>query len=505
MAKYEANIGLEIHAELKTKTKMFCNSLNNPDERHPNVNICPVCTGQPGTLPVINEEAVNQALKVGLALQSKAAEVTKWDRKNYFYPDLPKGYQISQYDSPLCLGGKLTIPGTGKEIKIRRIHLEEDTGRLLHEGHVGHSLVDFNRAGIPLMELVTEPDLKSGEEASAFSQELRLFLKYLGVSDANLEKGEMRIEANLSLKPVSAKGLGTKVEIKNLNSFKAVREAIDFEIKRQAELLDSGKKVVQETRGWDDAKNATFSQREKEESHDYRYFPEPDLPPLSIDGERLNLLRSALSELPPQKRNRFKTQYGLNGEQINILANDRKLADFFENAVSEFMAWEKVGLDKDSLLYDGLDAGPHPVTEEKQELINLTANYLLTDLAGLLNKASAEIDDIRITAEDFAEFTALIHRKIITSKAGKEVLLEMWQTGADPSLIIRRKNLIKADDLAELETALQNVISENSKAVFDYKKGKKESLQFLIGQAAKKTGGRFEPAVISDLLQKLLK
>jgi len=493
--KYEPVIGLEIHVELKTKTKMFCACKNNPDERHPNVNICPICTGQPGTLPVINREAVNRVIKVGLALKSKISEITKWDRKNYFYPDLPKGYQISQYDNPICVGGALNVPGFNKEIKIRRIHLEEDTGRLIHFGHIGHSLVDFNRAGVPLMELVTEPDLNSGEEVSAFAEELQLILRYLGVSDADMEKGQLRIEANLSLRPPSSKlqapssNLGTKVEIKNLNSFKAARNAIDYEIKRQAKLLESGKKIIQETRGWNESKGETVLQRIKEESHDYRYFPEPDLPPLKIDFGLVEKLKTTLGELPQDKRDRFKKQYGLTSPQINILVNDEKLAGFFENVVSEFI--------------------PHPceirVGDEKQTLINLAANYLLSDFLGFLNEASAKVDDIRISAEDFAEWVGLIHRGVITSRAAKEVLKEMWATGKDPSLIIGEKDLTQVQDINELEKIASKIINENQGAVLDYKQGKETSLQFLIGQIMRETRGKASPKIISDILKKLLK
>jgi len=493
--KYEPVIGLEIHTELKTKTKMFCACKNNPDERHPNVNICPICTGQPGTLPVINREAVNRVIKVGLALKSKISEITKWDRKNYFYPDLPKGYQISQYDNPICVGGALNVPGFNKEIKIRRIHLEEDTGRLIHFGHIGHSLVDFNRAGVPLMELVTEPDLNSGEEVSAFAEELQLILRYLGVSDADMEKGQLRIEANLSLRPPSSKlqapssNLGTKVEIKNLNSFKAARNAIDYEIKRQAKLLESGKKIIQETRGWNESKGETILQRIKEESHDYRYFPEPDLPPLKIDFGLVEKLKTTLGELPQDKRDRFKKQYGLTSPQINILVNDEKLAGFFENVVSEFI--------------------PHPceirVGDEKQTLINLAANYLLSDFLGFLNEASAKVDDIRISAEDFAEWVGLIHRGVITSRAAKEVLKEMWATGKDPSLIIGEKDLTQVQDINELEKIASKIINENQGAVLDYKQGKETSLQFLIGQIMRETRGKASPKIISDILKKLLK
>lgn len=510
MAKYEPIIGLEIHIELKTKTKMFCACKNNPDERHPNVNICPICTGQPGTLPVINREAVDKVIKVGLALKSKISEITKWDRKNYFYPDLPKGYQISQYDNPICVGGTLNVPGFNKEIKIRRIHLEEDTGRLIHFGHIGHSLVDFNRAGVPLMELVTEPDLNSGEEVSAFAEELQLILRYLGVSDADMEKGQLRIEANLSLRSEISNlkpqisNLGTKVEIKNLNSFKAARNAIDYEIKRQAKLLESGKKIIQETRGWNESKGETILQRIKEESHDYRYFPEPDLPPLKIDFGLVEKLKTTLGELPQDKRDRFKKQYGLTSPQINILVNDEKLAGFFENVVSEFLNWEKIGLDKDSLLTKDLNAKPHLVENEKQTLINLAANYLLSDFLGFLNEASAKVDDIRISAEDFAEWVGLIHRGVITSRAAKEVLKEMWATGKDPSLIIGEKDLTQVQDINELEKIASKIINENQGAVLDYKQGKETSLQFLIGQVMRETNGRANPQVVGELLRQVL-
>ena len=529
MTKYEPVIGLEIHAELKTKTKMFCACKNDPDERHPNVNICPVCTGQPGTLPVINKEAINNVIKVGLALKSKISEITKWDRKNYFYPDLPKGYQISQYDNPICVGGEMDIlslremsrrdTGSGKKVKIRRIHLEEDTGRLIHFGHVGHSLVDFNRAGVPLMELVTEPDLNSGEEASAFAEELQLILRYLGVSDADMEKGQLRVEANLSLRKkglnrafssvgrtdsVKESVLGTKVEIKNLNSFKAVRDAIDFEIKRQTKILERGEKIVQQTRGWNESKGETVLQRIKEESHDYRYFPEPDLPPLKIDFGMVEEFKAGLPELPSDKRKRFKSQYDLADNQTDILVNNKKLAGFFENVVSEFLNWEKIGLDKDSLLTKDLDAKPHLVENEKQTLINLAANYLLSDFLGFLNEASAEVDDIKIGAEDFAEWIGLIHRGVITSRAAKEVLKEMWATGKDPSQIIKEKSLVQIKDIDAIQRIASKVITENPKAVEDYKKGKQNSLQFLVGAVMKESRGTARVEITMDILKKLL-
>jgi len=483
---YQSTIGLEIHAELKTKTKMFCGCKNDPDERHPNINICPICTGQPGTLPVINQEAVDKVVKVGLALKSKISEITKWDRKNYFYPDLPKGYQISQYDNPICVGGTLEykIQNTKYKIHIRRIHLEEDTGRLIHFGHVGHSLVDFNRAGVPLMEFVTEPDLNSGEEASAFAQELQLILRYLGVSDADMEKGQMRVEANLSLKPLGSKEFGTKVEIKNLNSFKAARNAIDYEVKRQTSLLEHGKKVIQETRGWNESKGETILQRTKEESHDYRYFPEPDLPPLNTNIETIKEFEAGLPELPSDKRKRFKLEYSMADSQINILVNNKKLAGFFENVVSELMESEE---------------------NDKKKLINLSANYLLGDFLGLLNEASAEVDDIRIGAEDFAEWIGLIHRGVITSRAAKEVFKEMWATGKDPSQIIKEKNLVQIQDTSEIEKIATKVIAENFKAAEDYKKGKEASLQFLVGAIMKESRGTARAEIAVEILKKLLK
>ncbi len=488
---YEPVIGLEIHAELKTKSKMFCACKNDPDERDPNVNICPVCTGQPGTLPAINEAAVNHVVRVGLALGSEIGRLTKWDRKNYFYPDLPKGYQISQFDKPICLGGELALLDSGRKIKIRRVHLEEDTGRLAHFGHIGHSLIDLNRAGMPLMELVTEPDLKSGEEASGFAKELRLILKYLGVSDAEMEHGQMRVEANLSLKKPDG-GLGVKVEVKNLNSFKTVRDAIDFEIGRQTKILDEGKKVVQETRGWNESKGETVSQRIKEESHDYRYFPEPDLPPLEIDSVLVEKFKADLPELPADKRKRFKTEYGLAVAQADILAADAKLADFFEEAVSE---------SEDAME----DVGAAPSKKEKSALATLAANYVLGDFLSLLNEASASADDTRITAENFGELMALVHQNQITSTAAKEILKEMWATGENPSRIVEEKNLSKIDDAGIIEKVIEKVITANQKAVEDYKNGKEASLQFLVGVAMKELKGAAEAKTVADALKKFLK
>ena len=391
---YKTVIGLEIHIELKTKSKMFCSCKNDPGEKHPNVNVCPICMGHPGTLPVINEEAVRKVIKTGLALNCQILEYSKFDRKNYFYPDLPKGYQISQYDKPLCVNGYLKLSESKPQtIKIRRIHLEEDTGKLIHPENADYSLVDFNRAGIPLMELVTEPDMHSAKEAREFAENLHLIMHYLNVSDADMEKGEMRVEVNISLAQKEGE-LGTKVEIKNLNSFRAVERGIDYEIKRQTELLERGEKVIQETRGWDDVKGITVSQREKEEAHDYRYFPEPDLPPLHHSKEFINEIKSEIPELPQQRRERFAKEYELDEKSIETLTYNKDLGEYFEKVISEF---------------------PPKLPQEKLlKLIKFASKRIITELQGLLKGASVTADNFLITPEDFAQFI------ILTSSIGPQ-------------------------------------------------------------------------------------
>ena len=478
--KYQTIIGLEIHVELKTKSKMFCSSPNNPEEKEPNTNICPVCMGHPGTLPVINEEAVKKVIKTGLAFGCQIPETSKFDRKNYFYPDLPKGYQISQYDLPLCKDGFLEIGG--KKIRIRRVHLEEDTGKLIHKK--GYSLVDFNRAGIPLMELVTEPDITGAEEAKKFAEELQLILRYLDISNADPEKGELRVEVNISLSSESEK-LGTKVEIKNLNSFWAVEQAIDYEIERQGKILNSGKKIIQETRGWDAARGITVGQREKEEAFDYRYFPEPDLPPLNFKKEEIEKIKAEIPELPHQRRARFKREYELDTKSIEIFIRNKELGEYFEKVVSEFeskLSHEKIF-----------------------KLIKLTANYLISDLQGLLGRASVVAKDFLITPENFAEFTTLIYEGKISSKIAKMILMEMFKTGADPSHIIEEKGLSLISDEVEIDKIVKEVISKNQKAVSDFQKGKGNALQFLIGKVMQKTKGKANPEIVRKILTKFLK
>ena len=459
-------IGLEIHVELKTKTKMFCGCLNDPDEKHPNINVCPVCMGYPGVLPVINREAVKNVLKVGSALGGNPpAGGSQFDRKNYFYPDLPKGYQISQYKYPLVEGGELN------GVKIRRIHLEEDAGKLLHQGE--GSLIDFNRAGIPLMELVTEPDITSGKDARSFCEEFQLVLRYLGVSDTDMEKGQMRCEVNISL------NMGTKVEIKNLNSFRAVEKAIDYEISRQTGILEKGEEVDQETRGWNEEKGQTFSQRKKEEAHDYRYFPEPDLP--ALNPVMLDLGGFAIPELPSQKRGRFKREFGLKDEQIEILVRDKKLSDFFEAVVSETK-----------------------IEAKKTSSIELIFNYLSSDLIGLMNEKYLNWEELAVSPHAFGELMAMISKKEISSRAAKDVLKVMLETGKEPNVIVKEENLGQINDTEFIKEIVKKIIEKNPKAVADYKKGKEESIQFLIGQVMRETKGKINPETLKNILNQCL-
>ena len=490
---YVPTIGLEIHIELKTHSKMFCSCKNDPKEKRPNVNICPICMGHPGTLPTINKEAVRKVIKAGLSLNCQIARDSLFERKNYFYPDLPKGYQISQYQKPLCSNGFLIIDG--KKIRVRRIHLEEDTARLIHSEDKSYSLLDFNRAGVPLMELVTEPDMVSAKESRKFAEELQLIVRYLDISNADMEKGQMRVEANISLSQRRAKNqqLGTKVEIKNLNSFKAVERAIDYEIKRQTEILENGGEVLQETRGWDAKKGITVSQRVKEEAHDYRYLPEPDLLPLSFDEALIQSIKAEIPELPQQKRIRFQGEYGLKQDDIEVFVQNKDLSEYFEQVVSEFGEWIKSEERKN-------------ITEQGyKELARIASNYIISDLLGLLGGMSVEDQRFRITPENFAEFVFLLYKKDITSKIAKMVLKEMFVKGADPSDIIRDQGLIKMEDTGSLEKIAREIIRDNQKAVEDYKKGKENALQFLIGQVMAKTRGKANPELLRQLLTKLLK
>jgi len=487
-------IGLEIHVELKTKSKMFCSCPNDPDEKRPNYNICPVCLGHPGTLPVANKEAIKYVVKAGLALNCHIAEYSKFDRKNYFYPDLPKGYQISQYDQPLCKDGFLDIEG--KRIRIERIHLEEDTGRLIHPQGADYSLVDYNRAGIPLMELVTKPDISSGKEARLFAESLRTIFRYIGISNADMEKGEMRVEVNISLKEKGSSKMGTKVELKNINSFRAVEKATEFEIKRQKKILEQGDKVIQETRGWRPKKGITVSQRIKEGASDYRYFPEPDLPIIHLTKEWIDAVKSEIPELPPERRKRFQEEYGLPSKTIDTFVTNKELGDYYEEVMSELREWVKEAEEKKE------------ISEKKyKELASLAAGYISSDLEGLLNEQDKEesIQNLKITPENFAELMTLLYSKQISSRGAKDVLKEMFRTGADPPHIIKENNLLQVSDESKLKSLVDKVIQENNKAVADFKKGKTNVLQFLIGKVMALSRGSANPDVVRKLLEKELK
>lgn len=474
--RYYPTIGLEIHAELKTQTKMFCDSKNDTEEKRPNVNVCPVCMGHPGTLPTVNKEAVKHVLKIGLAVGGTLADYSEFDRKNYFYPDIPKGYQISQYQFPLVKGGKLS------GVVLTRIHLEEDTAKSFHiEGEEDHSLVDFNRAGVPLMELVTEPVITSAEQAVAFAKELQLLLRYLGIAEANMEKGEMRVEANISISTENGK-FGRKVEVKNLNSFRSVERAIQHELKRQEEVIEGGGEVVQETRGWDEDINETFSQRRKEESHDYRYFPDPDIPKLKLSevgGFSAEALRRELPELPQEKRERLAREYDLKSDDIELYVGDAVLGDFFEN-VTEILSDKKK--------------------------VQTASNYVVSDLLGLLKADSkgGESVVLSINPKDFAELMTLITEGKVSSRGAKDILKVMYVSGGSPIKIAEEKNLFQQSDEGKITETVKNIIDENSSVVAEFKAGKEAALQYLIGQGMKATKGSANPRLLKEIIVKLL-
>jgi len=479
--KFYPSIGLEIHVELDTDSKMFCSCPNDSDEQIVNKNICPICLAHPGTLPSANEKAIRYVLRLGIALNCEISRETHFDRKSYFYPDLPKGYQISQHFAPFCRNGALKIGD--RDIKIREIHLEEDTCKLIHPHESKYSLVDCNRAGVPLMELVTEPDIKSAKEAKDFAYELYLVLHYLGISNADMEKGQMRIEVNISLSEKKGE-LGEKVELKNINSFRAVEKAIKYEIKRQKAKLEKGEKIVQETRGWDGDKERTFAQRTKETAKDYRYFSEPDLPVFEITTSYLQEIKSEIPELPFQKRERLEKEYYISKDRAGLLVAQKALGEFFETTVSELPS----RLEHDKL----------------EELIALTFNYLTTDFQALLKEGAVDIKEGKITPENFADLIELVYEKKISSKIAKKVLRIMFATGADPNHIIKDKGLEKMEDGGELEAVVSEALKQNKKAVSDYNSGKEEALKFLVGQIMAKTNGRADPEEAEGLLKKTL-
>lgn len=477
--KYEAVIGLEVHTELQTKTKIFC-SCRTSFGADPNTNVCPVCLGLPGVLPVLNKKVLEYAVRAGLALNCEISRFSKFDRKNYYYPDLPKNFQTSQFDLPICEHGYLDVEveGEKRRIRITRAHMEEDAGKLVHHGtsitDSDYSLVDYNRTGTPLLEIVSEPDMRSAKEAVAYMEKMRAILQYVGISDCRMEEGSLRCDANVSVRPVGQKELGTKTEIKNINSFKGVERAIEYEAMRQAELLEDGGKVVQETRTWDEKEGVTKSMRTKEEANDYRYFPEPDLVPFTVSDEYIENIRKSLPELPDARKERYMKEFGLSSEDAVFMTNDKATADYFEAAV---------------------DAGADP---------KACVNWLMGEFASQLSTDGIEIAKAPVSAENLAALLKLISKGTISGKIAKKVFATLWKEGGNPEEIVKAQGLVQISDTAELSKLVDEVVGKNPKAVEDFKAGKKKAVGALVGQIMKATKGKANPRVINELLNKKL-
>ncbi|MGK7930634.1 MAG: Asp-tRNA(Asn)/Glu-tRNA(Gln) amidotransferase subunit GatB [Microcystaceae cyanobacterium] len=485
--QYEAVIGLETHCQLNTASKIFCNCSTSFDSP-PNTNVCPICLGYPGVLPVLNQEVLASAVKLGLAINGKIAEYSKFDRKQYFYPDLPKNYQISQFDLPIVEHGELEIELVDKKtsevsqktIGITRLHMEEDAGKLVHAGSdrlagSTHSLVDFNRTGVPLLEIVSEPDLRTGQEAAEYAQELRRMVRYLGISDGNMQEGSLRCDVNISVRPVGQKEFGTKVEIKNMNSFSAIQKAIEYEIERQIEAIEEGEKIRQETRLWDENKQITVSMRSKEGSSDYRYFPEPDLPPLEVTKDQLKAFKEQLPELPAAKRHRYQAEFGLSAYDARVLTDDRDVAEYFETAIAD---------------------GASP---------KLVANWVTQDIAAYLNSnPDLSITTLPLNAPMLAELVNLIDKGTISGKIAKEILPELLEKGGSPKKLVEKKGMTQISDSGELEKIIEEILAANPNEVEKYKGGKTKLKGFFVGQTMKKTSGRADPKLTNQLVEKLL-
>ena len=474
--EYDVVIGLEVHAQMLTDTKIFC-SCPNKFGNEPNENTCPVCTGQPGSLPVLNKKVVEFAIKAGLANNCTINRRSIFARKNYFYPDLPKGYQISQYELPICEHGKITINANGEEkvIGITRIHMEEDAGKLSHEGiDKNSSYVDFNRTGSPLIEIVSEPDISTPEEASEYLKQLRNTLVYLEVCDGNMEEGSFRCDANISLKPKGSKTLGTKAELKNMNSFRNVQKALEYEIKRQKEILDEGGSIVQETRLWNADRGITESMRSKEEAHDYRYFPDPDLIPLIIDEAWIEDIKNSLPELPYEKEKRFMEDYGLSKDDAEVLISDKRLSEFFETTVK---------ITGDAVMSN---------------------NWIRVELLGSLNYEGKHFNDCKITPEQIGGLINLIKKGTISGKIAKTVFREMYESLKNPEDIVKEKGLIQISDEHELNKIVEDILKNSQAQVEQYKSGKTKVFGFFVGQVMKKTKGQANPKVVNEILRKYL-
>lgn len=476
--EFETIIGLEVHAQLATKSKIFCNC-STEFGADPNEHTCPVCLGLPGTLPVLNKGVLDYAIIAGLATNCRINEYSRFDRKHYFYPDLPKAYQISQFDHPICEDGFMEIDTEEgiKKIGISRIHMEEDAGKLLHEGSIDKSttsLVDYNRAGVPLIEIVSEPDMRSPAEARAYLIELKRLLEYIGVSDCNMEEGSLRCDANLSIRPVGQKEFGTRTELKNMNSFKTVEKALEYETERQKKVLEEGASVVQETRTWDDSLNKTISMRTKEEGEDYRYFPEPDLPPLEIDRKWIEKIKDNLPELPREKQKRFVVEYGLPEYDAALITDSPNLAIFFEECMAEY--------------------------DDAKEV----SNWIIGDFFCLLKEEGLEIVEHNITPSNLARMLQLIDDGVISSKIAKIVFEGIFKTGKDPESIIEEKGLKQISDGKKLKEVVLKVMEDNLEAVEDIRNGKDRAIGFLVGQVMKKTRGKANPGIVNKMIRDFL-
>lgn len=472
----ETVIGLEVHAQLKTKTKIFC-SCPTDFAAEENTQVCPVCLGMPGVLPVLNKKVVEFGIRTGLALNCEIASNCRFDRKNYFYADLPKGYQISQLDKPICLGGHIEV--NGRQIKLNRAHLEEDAGKLVHAGAAGlhgsdYSKVDFNRSSMPLLEIVSEPDLHSPEEARLYLTELRSILRYIDVCDGNLEEGSFRCDANVSLRPAGSKELGTKTEIKNMNSFKAVQRAIQSEIERQTKLIEAGERIVQETRLWNEAEGKTFPMRSKEEAHDYRYFPEPDLMPVTISREWVQHIKEQLPELPAERRHRYLNEHGLSSEDSVVLAETRELSDFFDTAVSL-----------------GAPA-------------KAACNWLMGPTMAYLKESKKEFTEVKLTPQNLADICAAVNSGKIGSTAAKQLLVELLESGGDVGKLIESKGLAQVSDEGPIKAMVQAVLDKSPSQIAEYASGKTKVRQYFFGEVMKAAKGKANPQVINKLLDEML-
>lgn len=472
---YEAVIGLEVHCQLQTLTKIFC-GCSAQFGASPNTHVCPVCLGMPGVLPVLNRQVVNYAMRMAMAVNCRINPINRFARKHYFYPDLPKGYQISQYELPLAENGwvDIEIDGTSRRIGITRIHIEEDAGKLIHSTAHATSFVDLNRAGVPLIEIVSEPDIRSPEEAAQYLKKIRELVRYLGISDGNMEEGSLRCDANISMRPVGERRFGVKSELKNMNSFRHVQKALEYEIRRQTALLLDGKEVVQETRLWDPAKGVTVSMRGKEEAHDYRYFPEPDLPPLQITVDWITDVRASLPELPDAKKERFIQQYGIPAYDASVLTASRELADYFEDTVRIFPQFKTV------------------------------SNWIMVELLRLLKADDREIQDCPVTPQGLAGLLKMLESGVISGKMAKDVLEQAYREAKDPVELVKAQGLSQVTDESVLRDVIQKVVQANPSEVEKYRAGKTNVLAFFVGQVMKETKGKANPKTVNELLREVL-